>query len=436
MICDDTCNALWYIIHQKMQLGQQPTQSQTCDMADCLQTYRQAGREREVLVPIGVSWMNRMNRTQLNTNMVFKFFGARQFHNYVSVFGPGFSWQHLSAPSMQCACFRKDCGLCQQGGVFAMPLGAAVAVAQQKKRRKQNRKRKHTSKQYDGRTKRPVSQDVGIINKQCSFDHSAWLNEMSESNPQTQNPGFFPLSIKQKLLAFGCILPDGESWDFWELYAGCARLTAAVCETGLQAGPAVDFLPGAGLQLDLRKPAHQSFVWEVAQFFNVKWIHCGDPCTFWTNLGRCTALRTMEEWDQMREENLSHVRFTAHLLFHQMEKGLFGSRESPVSSGSWKICFWQHLFSKGFWRHNFDNCAFGLQDEFQRPLKKPGSLAANVFMPRLLRKCICGARKHGVVQGCVQCGPDKGLRRSTVAGRYTPEFTKVFANEMMQTIAG
>ena len=329
---------------------------------------------------------------------------------------------------MQCACFRKDCNLCQQGVVFAMPVGAAG--------RKRKRKRKQTSKQDDdddGRTKRRVSQDVDIINKQCSFDHCAWLNEISENN--LQNPGYFPLSIKQKLLAFGCVLPDGDSWDFWELYAGCARLTAAVCKTGLQAGPAVDFLPGAGLQLDLRKPAHQSLVWEVAQFFNVKWIHCGDPCTFWTNLGRCTALRTMQEWDQMREENLSHVRFTTHLLFNQVEKGLFGSRESPVSSGSWKICLWQHLLSKGFWRHNFDNCAFGLQDEFQRPLKKPGSVAANVFMPRLLRKCTCRAHKHGVVQGCVQCGPDKGLRRSTVAGRYTPELTRVFATEIMEAIA-
>ena len=58
----------------------------------------------------------------------------------------------------------------------------------------------------------------------------------------------------------------GECWDFWEVFSGTGRFTAAVAVAGLMEGPPVDIIrfPG-GLALDLLLQSNQALLQAVLE---------------------------------------------------------------------------------------------------------------------------------------------------------------------------
>eukprot|EP00438_Fugacium_kawagutii_P035161 Skav230715 [mRNA] locus=scaffold715:187686:188705:- [translate_table: standard] len=305
-----------------------------------------------------------------------------------------------------CNCFLATCPECSGGEHF---VGERKVV----------RKDMPTK-----RIKRSVQADVNWIN-QCARARASNHGCYKGLQPKllTMRPSW---SAMQEIGR-----PRGEQWDFWEVFAGCSRLTQEVRKLGGKCGPAVDCLPSAELCLDLTLPRSRALVWQLVQEARVEWLHLGLPCTFFVNLSRATALRTEAQWQEKREIALGHFEFTVHILREQDSDGRCGSMEQPKGAGSWRCRGWTELEESGhFQKYLYDSCAYGLCDEFGQPLLKPGGIGANADLSVLERYCSCVV-PHGQVQGTVQQGPYKGRKRSEVAGQYTTQWCQTLAREIL-----
>ena len=185
----------------------------------------------------------------------------------------------------------------------------------------------------------------------------------------------------------------------------------------------------------------QRLVWQLLNEAKPRWVHFGFPCTFWTQLSRCTAKRTAEEWKKLQTEALEHANLSMNGLRLQHCEDRSGSMEQPKGVGSWQLDAWEELVKMGFQRYCYHSCAFGLKDENSKPLLKPGALGSNRDLQCMERHCSCkkslGFRgrkwpKHGRVEGTVQHGPFKGKKRSEVAGRYTEAWCQVFSKAILK----
>lgn len=206
----------------------------------------------------------------------------------------------MDETDVQCCCLLPSRLACLRGG------------AGQKTEKTTGRK---TAKVDPKREKRPVSVDVELFNKSCAFpnDHHVWKVAFGQPN----------LSLAQQL---GYEIP-ASGWHFWEVYSGCARLTAAVGALKLSAGPPVDVI--GPLALDLTRERDCAICWQLFCEGQPAWLHLSDPCTYWTNLGRSTAKRTRAQWMAMHQEAAEHVNFTSHLMLEQRRQRRRGSREHP-----------------------------------------------------------------------------------------------------------
>lgn len=232
-----------------------------------------------------------------------------------------------------------------------------------------------------------------------------------------------------------------------ELYAGSGRLTEAARAAGLVCGPAVDWLYDPSSQstsasptqlcLDLGTQKDRDIVRQLIQENTTSWLHSGEPCTFWVTLGRSTARKFPQEWDRLRTKAVEHLHFSIDLAEYQHENGRMASRESPLCAGSWQTTDWCRLFLNGFQKNRYDSCRFGLVDEHGRPLKKPGIVAANRKMSHIARFCTCkeAGKKHGKCSGMTDSGPNKGTRRTLLAGAYTPAFCAAFVSDIQTSLS-
>lgn len=281
------------------------------------------------------------------------------------------------------------------------------------------------SVQTPQRYKRAVQTDVDLINRlgqaATAANHNVYAEETQSLFRRT----------KPSWSALHEIGRSGETWDFWEIYAGAGHLTEAVLSLGGKAGPCVDKLDRAGLCLDLTQASHRSLCWAILQEAQVRWVHFGFPCCFWTNMSRLTALRAENDWAELREEALRHANFSFHGLWHQHSNNRAGSMEQPKGAGSWRLQSWRELESHGFARYTYASCAWGLTNEFGKPLLKPGALGANRLLRVMERGCQCDT-PHGKVEGVVQKGPLKGKKRSEVAGQYTRPWCHALAREIVR----
>eukprot|EP00439_Symbiodinium_sp_Y106_P078268 s78_g17.t1 len=251
----------------------------------------------------------------------------------------------------------------------------------------QGMKRKKRVIPNDGKVKQKLAVDVAMVNAKCPLVRAAWPVPPSVGQTLTQK-----LNLQAGPWQF---------WDAWlsklrlELYAGSGRLTEAARAAGLVCGPAVDWLYDPSSQstsasptqlcLDLGTQKDRDIVRQLIQENTPSWLHSGEPCTFWVTLGRSTARKFPQEWDRLRTKAVEHLHFSIDLAEYQHENGRMASRESPLCAGSWQTTDWCRLFLNGFQKNRYDSCRFGLVDEHGRPLKKPGTVAANRKMSHIAR---------------------------------------------------
>ena len=301
-----------------------------------------------------------------------------------------------SEPRGPCFCFQQSCADCGISQILSDNLAVESAG--------------EVSFDSRGRVKRPVRQDVDDINESGTSAIKRNYAGCVASLVGTTRPSWSAMEEIGR--------SRSETWHFWEIYSGCGNLTAAVKDQGGTCGPSVDIGQLAELPLD----------WQLMQESKVQWVHFGFPCTFWINLGRATAKRTPQDWKRLQAEALEHANFSVHGLRHQHSCDRKGSLEQPKGSGSLRLDAVSELRDLGFRLHTYHSCAWGLKDEYGRALLKPGAIGSTSDLTCMQKYCVCkkvmGAngrrtRRHGRVQGSVQTGPDKGKKRSQVAGRYT-----------------
>ena len=181
----------------------------------------------------------------------------------------------------ECSCLLPGCRHCSS---LVSSQGQPVDPKPQKKARPQTKARR----QRTVGVKRPLSQELAEDSGEDSGPDS-WLRVIR-----------LPAS-REKQRARRRAVRDASPgpWEFWELWSGCGKFTAAVMRAGGRAGPSVDILPCASvprLPLDLEDDGDVEFLWWLLHEFRPRFVHVGPPCTFWGQLGRMTAVRTLAEW--------------------------------------------------------------------------------------------------------------------------------------------
>ena len=152
------------------------------------------------------------------------------------------------AAGTPCSCYMPECVLCLGGDVDATtkPLTGIVAANEVPRCRtpavtKTWRKRGHWRPGHVGCTLAQELEEDKRIEAERLNDRIYRLAEV------------YILSLQPALSALELIgRQRGERWDFWEVFSGTGRFTAAVVVAGLMVGPPVDIIrfPG-GLALDL-----------------------------------------------------------------------------------------------------------------------------------------------------------------------------------------
>ena len=99
------------------------------------------------------------------------------------------------------------------------------------------------------------------------------------------------------------------------------------------------------------------------------------------------------------------------------------SVENPPRCWSWKLDMVKDLISTcRMTCVDLDLCMWGAKDPGNLlPYKKPMRLASNIDLTPLVNKCD-RSHVHQRVEGCVCSGREKGMKRSTVSGRYPIHF--------------
>ena len=282
----------------------------------------------------------------------------------------------------------------------------------------------------DRRVKRRVQEDLDEDSEELDYDGE--VHDVLLHVPATPN-------TTAMFLIGQC---DHAKWDFWHIWSGPTdKLGQEVAALGLKTGPGIDSLPGnlpQRLRLDLRKAADKEFLWQLYKEARPKWVHSGPVCTFWTNLGRCTAKRTPEEWTNMHIEHCGHWTIANMLCLAQEQHERCASLEQPPGCGSWKKRRSRFLLSKKGWcLHVFPSCPFNHRDPGNGKLYyKLQGFAANRDLSYLIKPCVCPPRSHQVVEGTVQGGEYHGWRRSTISGAYPMELCAALAKIIAHTTGG
>ena len=117
-------------------------------------------------------------------------------------------------------------------------------------------------------------------------------------------------------------------------------------------GPSVDWRSHASvprLLLDLEDDGDVEFLWWLLHEFRPRFVHVGPPRTFWGQLGRLTARRTLAEWAALRRQAARHLRLAIRIMRWQAGRGREGSLEQPPRCISWSLRRMRALLSQPGW---------------------------------------------------------------------------------------
>lgn len=244
---------------------------------------------------------------------------------------------------------------------------------------------------------------------------------------------------------------------FWEIFAGSCNLTKAVvkkCQSwpatgGEQAAvlPPVEIdenrlssTPWNGLQTwDVCSPSQRRLTWAYLTLLQPRWVHLAPPCTFWSPLSRRCNRRAEAENERMRVEALAFLVFSLQVCNFQRQRQRFFSLEQPPHCVSWKLDivqqFTERELATGSNALEFASCAWGHTDPGNGKLfLKRQRFFSNAHLIGLSRRCTCNPRAHQRVEGSVESGGRRGMRRSTIAGEYPVKFCEALVVVMIDSI--
>ncbi|CAK0884216.1 unnamed protein product [Prorocentrum cordatum] len=200
-----------------------------------------------------------------------------------------------------------------------------------------------------------------------------------------------------------------------ELYAGCARLTAACLDEGLQAWIPVDISRGSWRDLTdknvigvIRSLIVRRDAWRA---------HLGTPCT---PFSQATPARS-------RAKHLasggSSVFFTLDILRLRVRFGVTWSVENPSAPRLWKcpevIAFLErHRYNFVHMHYCHYNCRY----------LKPTTVVTDLKPLQALEASCSRDHVHEVLEGLVRLGPGKGAAwKTSLAGRYPEALARKWA---------
>ena len=334
----------------------------------------------------------------------------------------------ITAAGPKCMCFMPGCGECTKD----TPACEASTSGQPPSKHRRRKRRELPA----GHSKCSLSEELEIDARMHAGSHG---HHAAHAARCAVLAAAILSVVQPSLTALETIgRPRGERWDFVEIYAGCANLTAAVVALGLVAGPAVDLHKPHGLRLDCLLESSQALLQAVLAEARPRWVHVGPPCTFWTPMSRWTGHGTQERWSAKREAARRHWSFALHLLSLQESRGDNGSLEQPPRCASWKLRMTQD-FQQAYpaWTFcKFPSCAYGMKNPGTgEPWEKMQGCLCNVSLDLMQLRCVCTV-PHGHVHGNVKGGPRDGERCSTVAGAYPPRMCAALAAIIKSHVSG
>ena len=267
--------------------------------------------------------------------------------------------------------------------------------------------------------------------------------------------------IRLLMTADGGYVREGPTDDigvtpavFLEIFAGSCNLTKAVvkkCQSwpatgGEQAAvlPPIEIdknrlasTPWKGLHTwDIQSPSQRRLAWAYLALLQPRWVHLAPPCTFWSPLARRCNRRTEADNERRRVQALVFLVFSLQVCNLQRQRHRFWSLEHPPHCVSWNLDivkdFTERELATGGNALEFDSCAWGHADPGNgKPFLKRQRFFSNAQLIGLGRRCICPPRAHQYVEGTVECGSRKGVRRSIVAGEYPVQFCEALADSII-----
>ena len=209
-----------------------------------------------------------------------------------------------------------------------------------------------------------------------------------------------------------------------ELYAGCARLSGACLQLGLETACPVELGKGPWHDLHNREILKLVRRWIVQR--QVWFVHFGTPCTHWS------VSTPSDSRGRHAPAGLTAARKTLSLIKLCRRYHVRWSIENPQSSRLWS---WpplqQYLASIPSSRVLIHYCQYGCR------YQKPTLLLTDLEELTSLAATCKGGHMHEHLQGTVrlQSGPDAGRRfwKTTLAGKYPPELCRRWAQVLGAT---
>ena len=207
----------------------------------------------------------------------------------------------------------------------------------------------------------------------------------------------------------------GRTRHVLELYAGCARLTAACLDEGLQCWVPVDISRGAWHDLTNKKVI--SVIRSLIVRRDVRYVHLGTPCT---PFSQATPARSR---DKHFASGSGSVAFTVDVLRLCVRYGVRWSVENPSSSRLWKCPEVTAFLQRN--RHFVINMHFC---HYNCRYLKPTTLVTDLRPLQSLGASCSRDHVHEVLQGLVRLGPGKGTAwKTSLAGRYPEALARKWA---------
>ena len=200
--------------------------------------------------------------------------------------------------------------------------------------------------------------------------------------------------------------------QFWEMCSGSGRLSLICLLAGLSVGFPVDHRYG----WDLGFPQHQSLLQECHRTFSTDHLFMAPNCGPWSvaSAGKDPAKRAED-----RNNERPTLEYLQTLSLWQHNSGRAFTVEQPLTSVMFKESPMARLLEhEGIYRHRFDQCMLGAQDESARPIRKTTVFYSNRRWKQVIRRC--GGHKgkqHGTLQGQWH-----GCNRTALAAVYPRRF--------------
>ena len=218
-------------------------------------------------------------------------------------------------------------------------------------------------------------------------------------------------------------IPEGK-WDFWEWWAGSARLTKAVIRKGLIAGPPIT----RELGWDLTLETHQRFLRLLFDKHAPEVLFAAPTCGPWSR--SCTTMAD-ETKQLIREEQVEAFNFFLEHVEKQSKANRKFLMENPRSSEllNEDSCF--KLIEKYGANDSVTcMCSHGLTDpDSGKPNMKQTTLRGNLNLRKSVKWCSCKV-EHQPLQGYTR----SGILRTAAASHYTRLFSERLAQDIFDNV--